>query len=295
MPRPKQKPRRRPPAVPPPPPIDVVGEVVGETPPPPAPPPAPAATPVTWIDWYNHASADDQAWFDRAASVIDNGGAPYQRGGSQEAYVENWKSRGADFYNAIVNYRDTGGRKGLFAVPPKDYGTKPVSTEGSAGPIERLGPGLAILHPGRYTYSDVTSNGPAFRQWLTAMRQPAVGHVQGSVALGQTQASTAVLGGDPYYVDYEFIVLTDTPWPDQVNGQPLHGLPTWLPTAINIVDYWGQVTTSHPDWGAPLRAAQEAAGHAADMVKQIATLAAILGTVYVVYSLRPNHSIGPAK
>lgn len=264
--------RRRAPVPPPEPAPEVVGEVVPPTVGPPAPPP-----PMSWLDWYNgHATPDQQSAFDRAASVIDNGGVPYKKGGSQEMYVENWKSQGPDFYNALVNYRDTGGRRALFAVPPKNYGGKPISTVNPGGPIEKAGAGMLVLHPGRYTYSDVTANGPAFRQWLAI--------VKSSVTLGQIQVSQAALGGDPYYIDYEFLVDKDTAWPDAVAGQKLHGTPTWVPEGINIVTYWGQVTKSTPDWEAPGRALDRAT----QIAEGVGTILAFAALGYVLLSLRPS-------
>jgi hypothetical protein len=250
----------------------VIGQAA-EVVPPTQGPPAPN---YSWVDWYNAATAEEQRDFDRAGSVIDNGGAPYQKGGKFENYVENWRSKGAPFYQALVNYRDTGGRKALFAVPPKDYGPRPISTAKQGGPIERQASNMLVLHPGKYTYTDVTQNGPAFRQWLAI--------VKSAVTVGQTQIATAVLAGDPYYVDYEFLVSQDTAWPDAVNGNRLQGTPTWLPTSINIIDYWGQVTKSSPDWGWPGRQLDAAGG----ILKGVGTVAAFLAMAYVMYNLRPN-------
>jgi hypothetical protein len=280
--RPPRRVSPRPPEPPPPAPEAAVGEVV----PPTVGPPAPASK-ATWADWYNAASPEDQSAFDRAASVIDNGGAPYQKGGTYESYVDNWKSRGPAFYAAIVNYRDTGGRVAFFSVPPKDYGTRPISAAAKGGPIEPWATNMLVLHPGRYTYSDVMANGPAFRSWLGIVTQKQAGKVLRPVTVGQVQTSPSVLpGGDPYYVDYEFMVAEDTAWPDNIQGQKLMGTPTWLPPSINIVDYWGQVTKSKPDWLAPARALDKAL----DFGTTIGTIALAAGIGYVVLSLRPTRN-----
>lgn len=288
--KPEPPPRRR--RAPPPPPAPPVDEAsVGAEPPTPVPPvpegnftaatgapvPTPPEVKATWVDWYNSAPGNVQATFDRAASVIDNGGSPYQKGGTYEAYVDNWHSAGPEFYGALVNYRDTGGRRALFAVPAKDYGKRPISNAQKGGPIERVSPTMLALHPGRYSYTDVTSKGPAFRMWLQLVRV--------AVTVGQTQVSPSALpGGDPYYIDYEFLVSQDTAWPDAVNGEKLNGTPTWVPKGINIIDYWGQVTSSHPDWDAPGRAIDKAT----DIGKGVLTFAAMLALGYVVYALKPN-------
>jgi hypothetical protein len=260
-----------------------VGEVVPPTQGPPAP--------TSWVDWYNHrATPEQQQQFDYGASVIDNGGVPFQKGGPEDAWVETWRLRqpayffnaieryktsDPSFWQALLNYRDTGGRAALFH-PPKDYGPRPISEPHQTGPIEVVNPTMLVLHPGRYSYSDVTANGPAFRDWLDIVKK--------AVTVGQKQISSSVIpGGDPYYIDYEFTVTQDTAWPTIVNGQKLHGNPTWVPKGINIVTYWGQVTTSHPDWDAPGRLAAQAG----DMVKGIATLAGVLALAYVVYTLKP--------
>lgn len=263
---------------------------------PPPPPPVEANEPTlvetlaTWVHWYNTgATPDQQNAFDRAASVIDNGGTAYQRGGPNANYVENWRSQGPDFYAALVNYRDTGGRRALFAVPAKDYGPRPISVVKQGGPIEALASNMLVLHPGRYTYTDVTANGPAFRDWLGIVRE--------AVTVGQTQVSAAVCNmcsmaeglpaGAPYYVDYEFTVSKDTAWPTAVAGAPLHGTPTWLPMTINIVSYWGQVTTSKPDWGAPGRAIDQAASAAASAGKGLLMATGLLAAAYLVFALKP--------
>lgn len=256
-------------------PVEAVGAVVPSTEGPPAPPAPPTKG---WLEWYNGAALDDQQAFDRAASVIDNGGVPYQKGGSQEQYVENWRSRGPEFYSALVNYRDTGGRRALFAQPEKDYGARPISMVAKGGPIEQVAQAMWMLHPGRYTYTDVTDNGPAFENWLRITQAK-------SVSVGQTQVSPSTNPfGKPYYTDVEFMVSADTPWPAEVNGQKLNGFPTWLPKKINIVDYWGQVTKYQPDWLAPFRGLDTAA----DLAKSIGTLAAIIGIAYVVHTLAPS-------
>lgn len=258
---------------------------------PPPPPPPPAQPTVTWVEWYNTGSTpDQQSAFDRAASVIDNGGAPYRKGGDYENYVENWRSQGPAFYNALVNYRDTGGRRALFAVPPKDYGPRPISVVRQGGPIEALSADMLVLHPGRYTYTDVTANGPAFRAWLAIVRE--------GVTVGQTQLSATACSicnvaeglpaGMPYYIDYEFTVAKDTAWPTTVNGAKLNGTPTWLPMSINIVDYWGQVTTSKPDWDAPGRILAKAADAAESAGKGVLVTAALLAAAYLVFALKPS-------
>lgn len=246
---------------------------------------------MTWVEWYNTgATPDQQNAFDRAASVIDNGGGAYQKGGSNANYVENWRSQGPAFYGAIVNYRDTGGRRALFAVPAKDYGPRPISVVKQGGPIEALSADMLVLHPGRYTYTDVTANGPAFRDW--------VGLVKEGVTIGQTQLSAAACSSCslaeglppnmPYYIDYEFTVAKDTAWPTAVNGNKLHGTPTWLPMSINIVDYWGQVTTSKPDWDAPGRALAKAGDAAESAGKGILVAISLAAAAYLVYALKPS-------
>lgn len=297
---PKRKPFKKPPPakVPPkarpnsprargvPVPIEVVGADVG----PPAPLvtrsiPAPATTAITvpvsttpvatWVSWYNTtATPDQQTTFDRAASVIDNGGSLYAKGGTYANYVENYVN--TPVYAPIVNYRDTGGRAALFATPPKVYGQTPISIAKSGGPIEKTPTGY-VLHPGRYSYTATWDNVPTFSAWVSS--QP-----KNQVVIGQTQLSPAVLpGGDPYYEDFEITILKDTPWPLSVNGAPLPGVPSWVPKGINIIDYWGQVTSSHPDWGWVPNTADELE----NAIKGLTILGVVIGGAYILSQLRP--------
>jgi hypothetical protein len=54
-----------------------------------------------WIDWYNRATAAEQEEFDKIAKDIDLGYREFKRA----PFMNN------AMYNAIINYRSSGGRK----------------------------------------------------------------------------------------------------------------------------------------------------------------------------------------
>jgi len=110
-----------------------------------------------------------------------------------------------------------------------------IPLEGSRADAERayaawkLAPEQIVLHPGHYVYSDVTKNGPAFKRWLTETAR--------TVKVLETQEAVAVVLGGPYYIDYVFEVSRDVIWPAIVDGEALHGIPTWIPRSTKVSDY----------------------------------------------------------
>jgi hypothetical protein len=190
---------------------------------------------VTWVTWYNAASASDQSKFDDDSAVLDDTSTT----SDQKANYITVFGGSASEKAALTNYVATGGRRALFATPPKDYGPNPIAVIKPAGPIEKT-PDGSTLHPGTYTYRDVSGNsGGAFEQWVQANGKT----VKRTVA--QTQAA-ALPGGAAYYTDNVLVVYQDTLWPAS-----LMGLPTWLPPGTDPIKYWGKVLPpAGPDWGA---------------------------------------------
>jgi hypothetical protein len=191
---------------------------------------------VTWVAWYNsHASEQDS--FDEAAKALDD---PSTTPEQKQNYI-TFFGGSDDEKEALRNYVATGGRAALFAKPAQNYGPKPIAVAKPSGPIEPApsGSGDVTLHPGTYTYSNVTSTGEGFDAWV----QNNAKTVKNTVV----QTSVSVLpGGASYYTDNLFVVYQDTLWPST-----LKGLPTWLPPGTDPVKYWGKVTPpAPPDWGA---------------------------------------------
>lgn len=190
---------------------------------------------VTWVAWYN-ANGDQQDSFDEATKALDDTTTTPQQ---KQNYIDFFGGS-ADAKAALQNYVATGGRKALFAAPAKNYGSVPIAVAKPSGPIEQAPgatPGNVTLHPGTYTYSNVTKNGEGFDEWVQANAKT----VKNTVV--QTSAS-ALPGGASYYTDNLLIVYQDTLWPSSLSG-----LPTWLPPGTDPIAYWGKVTPpAPPDW-----------------------------------------------
>lgn len=229
----------------------------------------------TWVDWYNTvATARDQERFDAIAREIDQAGLEALPGGSYAGIPETYRVSSPEIYQALVNYRDTGGRRALFAQKATNYGNHAISVIREGGPIEKID-GRVILHPGRYTYTDPVQNNPAagrFREWLKAMirdrkAQPI-----------RTQVSDSILSGlgivSPYYIDVEFLVAVDLEWPGS-----LPGLPTWLPAGEDVQSYWGKPSKSVPPDVADLADFWK---KLKQTLENIATIAALLGIGYLL-------------
>lgn len=234
-----------------------------------------------WREWYNKgASAAEQEKFDRIAKVLDAGGADYMQGGKEQTYIEQWKYTDPTVYRALVSYRDTGGRRALFSAITPNYGPEPISTIKAGGPLEKNAAGDLILHPGRYTYSAIAANDPAFRLWLdeaTKARKATLLLTQAT----EEPSYLAMLYGmhsDALFIDYEFLVAADLKWDTRLPGHP-----TWLPHGVHVEQYWGKPTPhAKPNLDALKEAAAAAAAAAASAFQGLATLAVLGGLVYVV-------------
>lgn len=239
---------------------------------------ADASTDPLWLTWYNtQASASEQKEFDRIASLIDNKSSEILSSpGGLQGYLDRGYSR-SSLYHPLLSYQSSGGRRALFS-PPKDYGSKPISVAREGGPIEVTPIGV-VLHPGRYTYSAVNKDMAAFERWVSVQKK-------NDVTIGQRQVSdgTIPVVGTPEYQDYEFTVTTDVLWPASIDGAPLPGLPTWVPPGVNIVDYWGKITTSAPDWDWLDQREKEVE----ELVKGILVVGALVGTAWLLSTLRPR-------
>jgi len=194
----------------------------------------PATTPaVTWVDWYN-ANAAEQSSFDDATTALDD---PSTTPDQKANYISVFGGSD-DEKAALSNYVATGGRAALFAASAKNYGPNPIAVIKPSGPIESA-PGGVTLHPGTYTYSDVSGTDDGFEQWVLANGAT----VKRTVV--QTSAS-ALPGGAAYYTDNVLVVYQDTLWPASLTG-----LPTWLPPGADAIKYWGKVTPpAKPNWDA---------------------------------------------
>jgi len=188
---------------------------------------------VTWVAWYN-SHGDDQSSFDDAAKALDTT-TPEQTPEQKQNYIDFFGGSD-DEKAALRNYVATGGRRALFAAPAKNYGTNPIAVIKPSGPIEKA-PNGVTLHPGTYTYSNVTQTGEGFDEWVQSNAKT----VKNTVV----QTSASVLpGGVSYYTDNLLVVYQDTLWPASLSG-----LPTWLPPGTDPVKYWGKVTPpAKPDW-----------------------------------------------
>lgn len=234
----------------------------------------------SWVDWYNRgASADDQNLFDRVTCVLDEGGAPYMPGGAEQDYIEKWRFTRPSVYPALASYRDTGGRRALFAAKTKSYGDKPISSVRPDGPIVLDAAKNAVLHPGRYTYSVVSSQGDVFTKWLDA----AVGRRDAQVLrtqVAEEPSMVATLLGyhtGTLYRDYEFLVAVDLPWSKEIPG-----LPSWLPPGVDVAGYWGKPSSKvTPN----LEELKKAAEKAKEAFMGIASLALLGGAGYVLFLL----------
>jgi hypothetical protein len=224
---------------------------------------------VTWVDWYNtSATLPQQEMFDSVTKKIDAAGKEGLPGGSQADIIDQYRFTYPSIYPALENYRDTGGRRALFATETKVYDDHPIAKPKPGGPIEMIGPNM-VLHPGRFTYSDPAQS-PIFKQWLDFVTKDR------SVQVLRTQVSESALSSilSPYYTDYEFLVAKDVLWNPSIPGNP-----TWLPPDEDVQSYWGKPTgPAQPDWDALRRAGQ----WSLDFGKQITTLAVLLGVGYLL-------------
>jgi hypothetical protein len=252
----------------------------------------------TWVDWYNSAATpEQQETFDRITKQIDSAGLEGLPGGAQSSLIESYRSTNPAIYPALANYRDSGGRRALFAKYASNYGEKPISKVTEDGPIvevesETEEPPRVVLRPGRYTYTDPVENNPSaglFRAWLEEQIK-----ARRAQAL-RTQVSEGVLQdlpivsliSSPYYIDYEFLIATDVDWPTSVPG-----LPTWLPSNQDVQSYWGKPTGhAPPDIAALARLGQGAA----DLVQNILTVAVLLGVGYLLMAIGSRSSAQGAR
>jgi hypothetical protein len=259
-----------------------------------------------WMTWYNvTASADEQEVFDAVTKVMDAGGLEYMQGGKHEGYINTFSDK-PELYKALVSYRDTGGRRALITDRTKSYGDKPISVIRSGGPIEKDASGRVILHPGRYSYSDVLVVGDVetlptfssetveakstpFRKWLDArtkerLVQPIATQATREKSFFLKYGETYIIDptlGEPLYIDYEFLVATDVVWDTRIKG-----IPSWLPKNVDLTQYWGKpAEVSAPTLQDLKDAAKAAAEKIGGALSGIATLAVFGGIGYVLFLL----------
>lgn len=241
----------------------------------------------SWVDWYNQgASSTEQERFDRITKVLDAGGSEYMQGGAQQDYIERWRFTDPNVYKALVLYRDSGGRRALFAKETGDYGDKPIAVVKPDGPIVKNASSEVILHPGRYTYSAVQSQGQAFKTWLdraVAARSAQVLRTQASEEASWL-ASLYGMHSAVLYIDYEFLVASDLVWDPSIPG-----LPSWLPKGTDVTAYWGKPTPHATPSIEELKKLAEGAG---DVLKGLASLAAFgaLGYLFFLFANMPKGS-----
>ena len=243
----------------------------------------------TWISWYNTvATPGEQATFDRVADEIDELGLAAMPGGSKDDLLEPYRFTQPGVYPALVNYRDTGGRKALrteieerqgTTPAAEQYGDHPIARVQDGGPMEAPSPdGPVTLHPGRYTYSNAmyeSSKAPFFPRWLDAAIKA------DKVQVIRTQVTEGVLEGipllevlsTPYHRDYEFVVRQDILWDSAIPG-----FPTWLPAGSDVQSYWGKPTGHLPP-------ALPSGDDIANLLQKLFTLGVVLGAGYVVIQL----------
>jgi hypothetical protein len=250
-----------------------------------------------WIDWYNNATAEEQEVFDRITKVLDAGGTDYMPGGSQANWIERFRGSQPTVYPALISYRDSGGRRALIVTRTPNYGDKPIGVIKPDGPMEQKGSAV-IIHPGRYTYSDVlmktgddvvTSNTisakeTAFRKWIDLAIQEKKAQILRTQASLQPSVFASLFyapeiqQGEPIYIDYEFIVASDLPWDTNIKGNP-----TWLPSGTALENYWGKPTT-HSTLSEELAiAAERAAETLAKGLSGLATIGAFVGIGYLLF------------
>ena len=258
-----------------------------------APPPLTIAWPYTdWVTWYNTgATPVEQEKFDRISKVLDAGGSDYMQGGPNAAYIENWQFTEPNVYKALVLYRDSGGRRALFASKTPDYGDNPISVVKLNGPITRGADGTVTIHPGRYTYStpqpvnvsDLVKfdllgsiDKTPFKQWLDAAVTARTAQVLTAQATEDPShlASWLTLHSAPLFIDYEFLVATDIPW-----NSDIIGLPSWLPRGVGVEKYWGKPT---PHAKPNLDALREAAERVKHVLEDFTTAAVVIGIGYLL-------------
>lgn len=241
----------------------------------------------TWVDWYNtSATASQQEIFDQVTKKLDAAGKEGLPGGSEADIIENYKFTYPTVYPALINYRDSGGRRAFFAEKTPIYGPDPISKPKDGGPME-MKSGNLVLHPGRFTYSDPAQS-PTFKMWLDFVTKDK------GVQVLRTQVSEGLLGdmpgasvlSTPYYTDYEFLVAKDLLW-----NPSIPGLPTWLPPGKDVSDYWGKPT---PHGKPSLDPLLQAAEGAFSFGKQITTLAVLIGLGVLIMKFAPSPVERPA-
>lgn len=241
----------------------------------------------TWIEWYNNVAVGrDQGDFDRAAARIDELGVEAMPGGSEDDLVESYRWTHPNIYKPLINYRDTGGRKGLRAEldelrgDTKQYGDEPIQEAQAGGPMEESA-GVLTLHPGRYTYSNAIYDSDRkhlFPHWLDE------GIKDEKLQALRTQVSVGVLEGipllrqidTPYHRDYEFLVLKDIQWNDAIPSTP-----TWLPKGSDVQSYWGKPISESKGIMPDLPSGDALM----DMLQKLFILGVVLGGGYVVIQL----------
>lgn len=246
---------------------------------------------VTWVDWYNiNADPAQQEKFDDVTKRIDALGEDALPGGSSANIIDSYKYTDPSIYPALENYRDTGGRRALFAKSTKAYADKPIAVAAPNGPMEVVN-GNITLHPGRYTFSDAMYENPKagfFKNWLDSVTRDKRAQVLRTQVSEGLLANVPILSvvSRPYYMDYEFLVATDVTWnPD------IPGIPTWLPGGIDVQGYWGKPT---PSAQADPTALKEAGQGLLDFGKSLATIAVLLGVGYVFLLVGKNQRAAPA-
>jgi hypothetical protein len=240
------------------------------------PPPAFAS----WVDWYNKsATADQQNLFDRVTRVLDAGGADYMQGGSNANYIDKWRFTEPEVYQALVLYRDSGGRRALFAAETPSYGDKPIAAVTPNGPIVKNAQEQIILRPGRYTYSAVQAQGNAFFLWLSAATAARNAQVLRTQASEEASWAASLYGAheDAIYIDYEFLVAAELPWDPNIPG-----LPAWLPKGTDVTSYWGKPS---PHAAPNLDALREAAEAAKGALKGLTSMLLLGGAGYLFFLL----------
>jgi len=240
-----------------------------------AEPHAPPPPPLTWSEWYNtKASEREQTAFDRAAASIDAGAEDDRKLRGETPFVE--ALRGTVLYLPLLDYVKTGGRLAMFFQGKRVYAKTPLSGIRSGGPVERLAD-VVVLHPGLYSYTDVTRNGDAFQKWLTD-------HA-GTVTVLRENPSEVVIIDKPYFTNYALLVGRDTAWePDLAT----YGSPTWLPPGTGLLAYWKNTDPApSSDLAGIVAALKEGAEGVSSAAKTAMTVITVLGAAYLVHELKP--------
>lgn len=244
---------------------------------------APGSLKVTWVDWYNtSATTPQQEVFDEVTKKVDAAGVEGLPGGKQAGIIDSYRYTHPSIYDALLNYRDTGGRRALFAEQAKSYGSEPIARPKARGPMEEQA-GNLVLHPGRYTYSDLNEASP-FKQWLDfTTKERSVQVLRTQIKEGLLHNVIPIVGpivATPYYTNYEFLVAKDVLWNNSISGWP-----TWLPAGHDVQSYWGKPPEpAKPDWGSIPKLGEGVF----DFSKQVTTLAVLIGVGYLLMKFAPS-------